>query len=135
MEGSKKMKAFVRFDGSGRVIPGSLVIRKTKPKVGVWQELKGYECASGTKYQIAISGAGAVYGTATYKSPIDNSTESITLSGTTLVSATVCAVKGSVKTVLTTGTAITSGVVGACTCSGSNPAVLVSNTTSTTIAG
>lgn len=40
----KKLKAFVRFDGSGRVVPGSLILRKNKPKVGRWQEITSYEC-------------------------------------------------------------------------------------------
>jgi len=42
----KRLKAFVRFDGSGRVVPGSLVLRKNKPKVGRWQEVAGYECCN-----------------------------------------------------------------------------------------
>lgn len=40
----KNLKAFIRIDGSGRVVPGSSVLRKTKPKVGKWQEIKTYEC-------------------------------------------------------------------------------------------
>lgn len=44
MATNKKLKAFVRFDGSGRVIPGSLVLRKQQPKVGRWQEIVAHEC-------------------------------------------------------------------------------------------
>lgn len=40
----KKLKAFVRFDGSGRVVAGSLILRKKQPKVGRWQEISAYEC-------------------------------------------------------------------------------------------
>lgn len=40
----KKLKAYVRFDGSGRVVAGSLILRKNKPKVGRWQEISAYEC-------------------------------------------------------------------------------------------
>jgi len=48
--GSNKrdLKAYVRFDGSGRVVPGSLVLRRKMPKVGKWQEIVGYECCNPT---------------------------------------------------------------------------------------
>ncbi len=41
---NKKLKAFVRFDGSGRVVAGSLILRKKQPKVGRWNEISAYEC-------------------------------------------------------------------------------------------
>lgn len=41
---SKKLRAFVRFDGSGRVVAGSLILRKNAPKVGRWNEISAYEC-------------------------------------------------------------------------------------------
>ena len=44
----RSLRAFVRYDGSGRVIPGSLVLRKNKPKVGRWQEITTYECCNPT---------------------------------------------------------------------------------------
>jgi len=44
MADQRNLKAFVRFDGSGRVVAGSLVLRKNKPKVGRWQEIPAYEC-------------------------------------------------------------------------------------------
>jgi hypothetical protein len=31
---NQRLKAFVRFDGSGRIVAGSLILRKKKPKVG-----------------------------------------------------------------------------------------------------
>jgi hypothetical protein len=40
----RNLKAFVRFDGSGRVVAGSLILRKQKPKVGRWVEIPAYEC-------------------------------------------------------------------------------------------
>lgn len=40
----KDLKAFVRFDGNGRVVSSSLVLRKKKPKVGKWMEIPTYEC-------------------------------------------------------------------------------------------
>lgn len=43
-----KLKAFVRFDGSGRVIPSSLILQKSKPKVGNWKEINAKECCNYT---------------------------------------------------------------------------------------
>ncbi len=40
----KDLKAYVRFDGSGRVVAGSLILRKKKPKVGNWMQIQAYEC-------------------------------------------------------------------------------------------
>lgn len=45
---NKRLKAFVRFDGSGRVVAGSLILRKAKPKVGKWHEIQAYECCNPT---------------------------------------------------------------------------------------
>ena len=41
---SRPLRAFVRFDGSGRIVAGSLILRKNKPKVGKWHEISAYEC-------------------------------------------------------------------------------------------
>ena len=49
MSTSKKdLKGFVRYDGSGRIVAGSLVLRKNKPKVGKWKEILAYECCNPT---------------------------------------------------------------------------------------
>jgi len=42
----RNLKAFVRYDGSGRVVAGSLILRKQKPKVGRWYEIPAYECCN-----------------------------------------------------------------------------------------
>jgi hypothetical protein len=39
-------KAYVRYDGSGRVIPGSLILNRFKPAVGNWQETPAYLCCN-----------------------------------------------------------------------------------------
>lgn len=39
-----KLKAYVRFDGTGRVIAGSLILQRFKPKVGNWKEIPATEC-------------------------------------------------------------------------------------------
>lgn len=48
MANQRDLKAFVRYDGSGRVVAGSLILRKQKPKVGRWQEIQAYECCNFT---------------------------------------------------------------------------------------
>lgn len=40
----RDLRAYVRYDGTGRIIPGSLVLRRSKPKVGDWKEIQTYEC-------------------------------------------------------------------------------------------
>ena len=47
MSNKRPLKAYVRFDGSGRAVSSSLIWRKNKPKVGKWQEVQGYECCNG----------------------------------------------------------------------------------------
>lgn len=42
----KDLKAFVRYDGSGRVVSGSLVFRKKKPKNGRWGEITKNLCCN-----------------------------------------------------------------------------------------
>ncbi len=46
MANNRKLKAYVRFDGSGRIIPGSLILQRSKPKVGNWKEILAYECCN-----------------------------------------------------------------------------------------
>lgn len=42
----RDLKAYARFDGTGRIVPGSLVLRRSKPKVGKWHEVEAYECCN-----------------------------------------------------------------------------------------
>lgn len=42
----RDLKAFVRLDGSGRVVAGSLIFRKKRPTVGKWHEINAYECCN-----------------------------------------------------------------------------------------
>ena len=44
----RPLKAFVRFDGTGRIVPSSLILRRKKPKVGKWVEISAYECCNPT---------------------------------------------------------------------------------------
>jgi hypothetical protein len=43
------LKAYARFDGSGRIVPSSTILRKNKPKVGSWKEVQTYLCCNGTE--------------------------------------------------------------------------------------
>jgi len=45
---NRPLKAYVRYDGSGRAVSSSLIWRKNKPKVGNWKEVQGYECCNPT---------------------------------------------------------------------------------------
>jgi hypothetical protein len=45
---NRPLKAFVRFDGTGRIVPSSLILRRKKPKVGKWVEIPAYECCNPT---------------------------------------------------------------------------------------
>lgn len=69
-----KLKAFVRFDGSGRVIPSSLILQKSKPKVGNWKEINATECCNGTPT------------TTTSSSSTSTSTSTSTTTSTTTIS-------------------------------------------------
>lgn len=43
-----KLKAFVAYDGTGKIIPGSLRFAKTKPKNGDWEEIAVSQCCTTT---------------------------------------------------------------------------------------
>lgn len=57
MANQRNLKAFVRYDGSGRVVAGSLVLRLTKPKVGTWTEIQGYQCCNSVTLTYTLSSA------------------------------------------------------------------------------
>jgi hypothetical protein len=40
----KDLKAFVRYDGTGRVVSSSVILARTMPKVGNWKQIQTYEC-------------------------------------------------------------------------------------------
>jgi len=45
---SRPLKAYVRFDGTGRIVPSSLILRRKMPKVGKWVEIPAYKCYNPT---------------------------------------------------------------------------------------
>lgn len=46
MSNRRILKAYERYDGNGRVVAGSLVLRDRIPKNGRWKELVGYQCCN-----------------------------------------------------------------------------------------
>jgi hypothetical protein len=50
MSNKRINKAYVRYDGTGRVIPGSLILNRFKPAVGNWKETPAYECCNSSPY-------------------------------------------------------------------------------------
>ena len=65
----RDLKAFVRYDGTGRIVPSSVILARKKPKVGSWTEIDAYECCSPSAYpNIYVCGAGTdeVNGAYTY---------------------------------------------------------------------
>jgi hypothetical protein len=52
---NRDLKAYVRYDGSGRVVAGSLILRRNKPKVGNWHEVQGYECCNQNQVPVLVS--------------------------------------------------------------------------------
>lgn len=43
---NNQLKAYVRFDGTGRIVPSSLILQRFKPKDGNWQEIDSKECCN-----------------------------------------------------------------------------------------
>jgi hypothetical protein len=41
---NKKLKAYVRYDSLGRIVPSSSILARFKPKVGNWVEISSNLC-------------------------------------------------------------------------------------------
>ena len=48
MSNNKNLKAYIRIDGSGRDVPGSLILRNKMPGNGKWKEVLAYQCCNPT---------------------------------------------------------------------------------------
>ena len=55
MGSNQNLKAYVRYDGSGRVVAGSLILRRQKPKVGKWQEIPKNQCCNFDQSTITVT--------------------------------------------------------------------------------
>lgn len=42
----KSLKGYVRIDASGRIVAGSLILRRSMPKVGKWKEVDAQYCCT-----------------------------------------------------------------------------------------
>lgn len=66
MANQSKLKAWVRYDGTGRVISGGPIFQVNKPKVGNWKQIDANLCCNGgsTTTTTTTSGGGGVTPTA-----------------------------------------------------------------------
>ena len=85
----RDLKAFVRYDGSGRVVAGSLILRKNKPKVGRWQEIPAYECCNYVPTTTTTTTASPTTTTSTSTSTSTTTSTSTSTSTTTTTTTTV----------------------------------------------
>ena len=46
MSTNRNQKAYIRIDGSGRDVAGSLLLRNKKPGNGKWREVLAHECCN-----------------------------------------------------------------------------------------
>jgi hypothetical protein len=90
----RDLKAFVRYDGSGRVVAGSLILRKNKPKVGRWQEIPAYECCNYIPTSTTTTTTTASPTTTTTSSSTSTSTSTTTSTSTSTTTTTTTAFAG-----------------------------------------
>jgi len=66
MANQSKLKAWVRYDGTGRVISGGPIFQVNKPKVGNWKQINANLCCNGgsTTTTTTVGGGGSVTPTA-----------------------------------------------------------------------
>jgi len=79
---NRPLKAFVRFDGTGRIVPSSLILRRKKPKVGKWVEIPAYECCNPTT-TTTTTGVPVTTTTTTTAAPTTTSTTTVAPTTTT----------------------------------------------------
>lgn len=82
MSNKRDLKAFVRFDGSGRIVAGSLILRKKKPKVGKWHEIQAYECCNYIPSTTTTTTTSPGTTTTTTTSPVSTTTTTTTTTPT-----------------------------------------------------
>jgi len=70
----RDLKAYVRYDGTGRVISGSLILNRFKPKVGNWKETPAYECCNETTTTTTTEAPATTTSTSTTEAPVTTST-------------------------------------------------------------
>jgi hypothetical protein len=80
---NNRLKAYVRYDGTGRVIAGSLILQRFKPKVGNWQEIDANECCNFVPTTTTTTTTEAPVTTTTTSTSTSTSTTSTTSTTTT----------------------------------------------------
>lgn len=46
MVGNSRMRAYIRYDSKGKLVPGSIILARKMPKDGHWKEISAYESTS-----------------------------------------------------------------------------------------
>ena len=82
----RPLKAYVRFDGTGRIVPSSLILRRKIPKVGKWVEIPAYECCNPTT-TTTTTGTPTTTTTSTSTSTTTTTTSTSTSTTTTTTTA------------------------------------------------
>ena len=85
---NNNLKAYVRFDGTGRVIAGSLILQRSKPKVGNWQEIPANECCNYVPTTTTTTSSSTSTSTSTTTSTSTSTSTSTTSTTTTATPTT-----------------------------------------------
>jgi uncharacterized membrane protein len=85
---NNRLKAYVRYDGSGRVIAGSLILQRFKPKVGNWQEIDANECCNEITSTTSTTTTAAPETTTTTTTVAPTTTTTTTVAPTTTTTTT-----------------------------------------------
>lgn len=83
------LKAYVRFDGTGRVVPSSLILQRFKPKDGNWQEINATECCSDLTTTTTTSTSTSTTTSTSTSTTTTTSTSTSTTTTTTTAAPTV----------------------------------------------
>jgi len=75
---NRPLKAYVRFDGTGRIVPSSLILRRKKPKVGKWVEIPAYECCNYVPTSTTTTSSTSTTSTTTTAAPETTTTTTTT---------------------------------------------------------
>jgi len=122
MSSNKRInKAYVRYDGTGRVISGSLILSRVKPTVGNWVEIDAYECCN----SITTT-------TSTTTGIPTTTTSTTTLTPTTTTSTTSTSTSTSTTTSTTTATPTTTSTTTTATPTTTTTSTTTAPTTTTT---
>lgn len=100
MANQNKLKAYVRYDGTGRVIAGGPILQRFKPKVGNWVEIDAKECCNDITTTT----------TTTSTSTTTTTTTTATPTTTTTTTAGIITVSASFSTGQCTGNFMTSPI-------------------------